>query len=214
MALFHLLKDDQYSVEHLITTVNSHYNRVSMHGLRRSLMEEQVKAIGLPYSAIELPESPSMEEYEEIMSSEISRLTEDGFSYSAFGDIFLEDLREFRDKQLAQVGLTGIYPLWKRDTTELINEFIDLGFKAITVCTNRKLLGDDFIGRIIDKDFIKDLPKKIDPCGENGEFHTFCFDGPIFSNPIDYEMGEVEHRTYPNPEDKNQKHEFSFQDLI
>lgn len=213
LALFKLMQSDKYKVEHLITTVNSHYNRVSMHGLKRELMEEQIKALQLPFSTIELPENPSMEEYESIMKQEILKLVNKGFQFSAFGDIFLEDLKSFRDQQLQNVGLKGIYPLWKQNTKDLIHEFIDLGFKAITVCTNHNLLGDDFIGRIIDKNFIKDLPKNVDPCGENGEFHTFCFEGPIFHSKINFELENRIERTYPNPENKETQVTFTFQEL-
>ncbi|GAL71343.1 hypothetical protein [Jejuia pallidilutea] len=129
LALYHLLKDEHFSVDELITTVNSHYNRVSMHGLRKELLLAQTNAIDIPVSLIELPEMPSMEVYEQKMNETVSRLKNDGFTHSAFGDIFLEDLRDYRDKQLAEVNVTSVYPLWKRNTKELLNEFLDLGFK-------------------------------------------------------------------------------------
>lgn len=203
LALYYLLQDKRYRVDELITTVNSHYNRVSMHGLRKELLVAQTNAIGIPASLIELPEMPDMATYEQRILESVSRLKQEGFTHSAFGDIFLEDLRDYRDQQLAKQNLYSTYPLWKRDTTELLNEFLDLGFKTIVVCANSKYFNEDFVGTIIDKDFIDSLPEGVDPCGENGEFHTFCFDGPIFSNPIPFSIGEKVYREYDNPNTDN-----------
>ena len=199
LALYHLLQDDQYAVEELITTVNSHYNRVSMHGLRKELLLAQTNALNIKSSLIELPEMPSMEIYEQKMTDIVTRLKDDGFTHSAFGDIFLEDLKAYREKQLAEVGLKAVFPIWKRDTKELIYEFLDLGFKTIIVCANSKYFNEDFVGTVIDKHFIDNLPKGVDPCGENGEFHTFCFDGPIFNKPIEFTIGEKVYREYNTP---------------
>ncbi|MDO6760045.1 diphthine--ammonia ligase [Tamlana sp. 2_MG-2023] len=199
LALYHLLQDENYQVDELITTVNSHYNRVSMHGLRKELLTAQTDAINIPARLIELPEMPSMEVYEEKMLDMVTRLKNEGFTHSAFGDIFLEDLRVYREKQLAKQGFTAVFPIWKRDTKTLLNEFLDLGFKTIIVCANSKYFGEDFVGTVIDKNFIENLPKGVDPCGENGEFHTFCFDGPIFKNPIEFTIGEKVLREYKKP---------------
>lgn len=199
LALYHLLKDERYNVDELITTINNHYNRVSMHGLRKELLIAQTKAINIPSSLIELPEMPSMEIYEKKMLEGVSRLKKEGFTHSAFGDIFLEDLKLYREKQSEKLDLKAIFPIWKRDTTELLNEFLDLGFKTIIVCANSKYFNEDFVGTIIDKNFIDSLPEGVDPCGENGEFHTFCFDGPIFKNPIPFTIGEKIYREYDTP---------------
>ena len=199
LALYHLLQDEHYTVDELVTTVNSHYNRVSMHGLRNELLQAQTEAIGIPASSIELPEMPSMEVYEQKMNETVSRLKQSGFSYTAFGDIFLEDLRDYRDKQLAKQNIKTVYPLWKRDTKQLLNEFLDLGFKTVIVCANSKYFDKDFVGTIVDENFISNLPKDVDPCGENGEFHTFCFDGPIFKKPVDFTIGEKVYREYDHP---------------
>lgn len=199
LALYHLLQDEQYAVEELITTVNSHYNRVSMHGLRKELLLEQTNALNIKSSLIELPEMPSMEVYEQKMTDIVTRLKDDGFTHSAFGDIFLEDLKAYREKQLAEVGLKAVFPIWKRDTKKLIYEFLDLGFKTIIVCANSKYFNEDFVGTVIDKHFIDNLPIGVDPCGENGEFHTFCFDGPIFNKPISFTIGEKVYREYNTP---------------
>ena len=199
LALYHLLQDERYAVDELITTVNSHYNRVSMHGLRSELLIEQTNAIGIPANVIKLPEMPSMAIYEQKISETVSKLKQNGFTHAAFGDIFLEDLRDYRDKQLAKQDLKAVYPLWKRDTKALLYEFLDLGFKTTIVCANSKYFGEDFVGTIIDKHFIDNLPEGVDPCGENGEFHTFCFDGPIFKSPIAFEIGEKVYREYDTP---------------
>ena len=203
LALYHLLKDERYSVEELITTVNSHYDRVSMHGLRKELLIAQTEAIQIKSSFIELPEMPDMTVYEQKMTEAVTRLKNDGFTHTAFGDIFLEDLKTYRENQLAKVGLKAVFPIWKRDTRELIHEFLDLGFKTIVVCANSKYFGEDFVGTVIDKNFINNLPDGVDPCGENGEFHTFCFDGPIFKNPIPFTIGEKVYREYNSPKTDN-----------
>jgi len=207
LALYYLLRDKNYSVEHLLTSINSFHNRVSMHGLRRELLLQQVRSLGMANSTIELPEQPSMEEYEAVMSEAVMKLQRKGFKYAAFGDIFLEDLKRYREEQLGKINIRAVFPVWKRDTKELLNEFIGLGFKAIIVCINAELLEPSFAGRIIDKNFINDLPKVVDPCGENGEFHTFCFDGPIFEKPVPFIVGEKVYREYKTPEKESGKNE-------
>lgn len=199
MALYHLQKDNKHSVELLLTSINSHFDRVSMHGLHRRILEAQIKATGLPFETIELPESPSMEAYEQKMGDKLQELVTQGYTTSAFGDIFLDDLRAYREKQLAKFGIRGIFPLWKRNTTELLKEFIELGFRAVIVCLNSEFLDESFLGRELDLSFLEDLPSNVDPCGENGEFHTFCFDGPIFKEPINFEIGEKVFKKYERP---------------
>ena len=199
LALYYLLQDKNYAVEQLITTVNSHYNRVSMHGLRTELLLAQTKALNIKASLIELPEMPSMETYEAVMLNTVSQLKKEGFTHSAFGDIFLEDLRTYRENNLAKHHIKTVFPIWKKDTKTLLTEFLNLGFKTIVVCANSKFFDQDFVGTIIDDDFIDNLPKGVDPCGENGEFHTFCFDGPIFKNPIPFTIGEKVYREYDAP---------------
>jgi uncharacterized protein (TIGR00290 family) len=216
LALHYLLQDDRYQIAQLLTSVNSHHNRISMHGLRRSLLEIQAKSIGIPLTTIELPEEPSMETYNSIMSNKMSELRAEGFTHTAFGDIFLEDLRKYREEKLNELNIKALFPLWKRNTTELMTEFLGLGFKTIVVCINEAVLDKSFVGRVIDQKFLEDLPSTVDPCGENGEFHTFCFDGPIFSKPVEFEIGEIVHKTYPSPkkDSKNDLYGFWFCDLI
>jgi len=199
LALYYVLKEAKYQVDQLITTVNSKYNRISMHGVRTELLFAQEAAIGIPIKEIRLPEMPSMSEYDQTMQSVLTTLKAEGFKYSIFGDIFLEDLKKYREDRLKEVGLKGHFPLWKRNTRELIAEFIDLGFKTVVACAKADLLDASFTGRVIDHDFLKDLPEQVDPCGENGEFHTFTFDGPIFKHPVKYKLGEKVYREYEAP---------------
>jgi uncharacterized protein (TIGR00290 family) len=199
LALYKVLQNQEYEVVTLLTSVNEQYQRVSMHGLRVELLELQAKSMGLPLEITLIPEMPTMEVYEAVMAQTLGKLKSQGITHSIFGDIFLEDLRRYREDKLETMGFEGVFPLWKIPTQDLIHEFIDLGFKTIVVCVNEKFLDKSFIGRIIDQDFINDLPPGVDVCGENGEFHTFTFDGPLFANPINFEIGEIVYRKYEQP---------------
>ena len=217
LALYHAKKTGLYSVEKLLTNINGQHRRVSMHGVQEELLAQQAKSIGIPLQKIILSEEPSMQEYEQQMRKNLSDLKKQKFTHAIFGDIFLEDLKNYREQQLASVGLTAVFPIWKRDSIELIHEFVDLGFKTILVCIKADLLPKEFAGRIIDREFLKDLPKNVDVCGENGEFHTFVFDGPVFSKPINFIKGDVVYREYTAPKtDGNVQSGFGFyfQDLI
>lgn len=181
-----------------------------MHGLHEDLLAAQVKSVGLPLEKIKFPANVTMDLYNQKMKIKTAALKADGLNYAIFGDIFLEDLKAYRDKKLAEVAIEGVYPLWKKDTKALLQEFLSLGFKAITVCVNAKLLGEEFVGRVIDEQFIKDLPENIDVCGENGEFHTFVFDGPIFKKPVDFVIGEKVKKSYTlNDDDSDNCHQDS-----
>lgn len=196
LALYKILQNPDFKIECLLTSVNQVYQRISMHGIRVELLKEQAESIGIPLKIMVIPEMPTMEVYENVMTKTLLELKNNGITHSIFGDIFLEDLRLYRENQLTKIGFKGVFPIWKIPTKELIQEFISLGFKTIVVCVNEKYLDKSFVGRIIDQDFIKDLPENVDVCGENGEFHTFTFDGPIFSKPIDFEIGEIVYRKY------------------
>ncbi|MFY7671473.1 diphthine--ammonia ligase [Tenacibaculum sp. MEBiC06402] len=204
LALYKILQQKEYVVETLLTNVNEDYSRISMHGLREELLNAQVESLNLPLEKLYFPAQVTMDLYSQKMHEKLSSFKLKGMNYSIFGDIFLEDLKNYRDNKLAEVNLEGVYPLWEKDTNELIHEFIDLGFKAITVCVNAKLLGEEFVGRTIDENFIKDLPSNVDVCGENGEFHTFVYDGPIFKNPIDFKIGEKVLKSYTLNEEDDQ----------
>ncbi|MFV8226865.1 diphthine--ammonia ligase [Christiangramia aquimixticola] len=196
LALYYSLQNDNLKVEKLFTTLNKEVDRVTMHGVRRELLLKQAEALDLPIMISELDTQVSMEAYNCTMQNATARLKDEGYTHSLFGDIFLEDLRKYREQQLAETGIIAEFPLWKKNTHGLMQEFIQLGFKAIVVCTSSKYLDDSFCGRIIDEKFLSDLPENVDPCGENGEFHTFVFDGPIFKEPVQYEVGEKVRRSY------------------
>lgn len=201
-ALYKLQQENNISVEKLVTTINSELDRISMHGLRKELLMEQARSLNIPIHIIPLSGTVSMKTYDDIMRSETSDLISEGFEISVFGDIFLEDLRRYREQQFKGISLEAVFPLWKTDTRALMDEFLSAGFKAITVCVNARLLDKSFCGRIVDEDFLNDLPEGVDPCGENGEFHTFVFDGPIFNNPVKFRKGEYVQRSYtPNKEE-------------
>ncbi len=199
LALHYILQNKTVDVELLLTTINASFNRISMHGVRVELLHKQAESIGIPLQEIKLAESISMAEYNAVMHQSVTTLISENFYHAVFGDIFLEDLRKYREQQLAPLGLQVHFPLWKRNTKELLHEFIALGFKTIVVCVKSSLLDSSFAGRIIDTEFIADLPSAVDPCGENGEFHTFVFDGPIFKFPIKFSIGEKVYREYPAP---------------
>lgn len=199
LALYYLQQDENFEVDTLVTSINAYHNRVSMHGLRREVLLKQVEAIGLPISTVELPEEPSMEDYNRIMQTTVAGLKIEGYTHCGFGDIFLEDLRAYREDQLKPYGIQCCFPLWKKDTKELMKEFLRLGFKAVVICLNAEYLDASFLGRVIDEEFLDDLPSNVDPCGENGEFHTFCFDGPIFKQPVKYVMGDKIYKEYKSP---------------
>lgn len=199
LALHKVRQSGQYIVQTLLTTISEPYQRISMHGVRTALLDQQAASLGLPCRKLFLPETPSMEAYEQLMASTLGALRAEGATVAIFGDIFLEDLRQYRENKLAELDLQAVFPLWGVPTTALIREFIGLGFKTITTCVNEKYLDQSFVGRVIDEDFLRDLPDNVDPCGENGEFHTFVFDGPIFRQPIAFEKGEVVYRKYTAP---------------
>ncbi|MGB1295715.1 MAG: diphthine--ammonia ligase [Flavobacteriales bacterium] len=198
LALYKLQLEKR-RVSALVTTINKTYNRVTMHGLDVQLLKEQAQKIGIPLRLIELPQNPSMETYEEIMKNSVLQLVKDDFTATAFGDIFLEDLKVYRENNLKPYGLKTYFPLWQKSTKALMQEFIHLGFKTIVVAINANVLDKSFVGRVIDSTFIDDLPEHVDPCGEHGEFHTFCFDGPIFKSPVEFELEKPIYKTYPNP---------------
>jgi uncharacterized protein (TIGR00290 family) len=190
MALHALLAASNCRITALLTTITEQYDRISMHGVRRTLLERQAESIGLPLHPILIPPQCVNATYEQRMKEALVQYFERGVLRVAFGDIFLEDLRVYREKNLAQVDMTAIFPIWKRDTKELAREFVNMGFRAITVCIDPRVLDASFAGRELDASFFADLPPGVDPCGENGEFHNFVFDGPIFKMPIAIRAGE------------------------
>jgi uncharacterized protein (TIGR00290 family) len=194
MALHALLQQPGIKIVSLLTTVTEDYNRISMHGVRRELLHQQANSLRLPLHEVSIPPQCVNPIYEARMEAALRHFLEQGVRKVAFGDIFLEDLRLYREKNLARVEMQAVFPIWKRDTRELIREFHSAKFRAVTACIDPKLLDPSFAGRELDASFFADLPPGVDPCGENGEFHTFVFDGPIFAHPVEFTLGEVVHR--------------------
>jgi uncharacterized protein (TIGR00290 family) len=190
MALHALQSGQDHRVTALLTTVTEGYDRISMHGVRRVLLERQAESIGLPLHAVLIPPQCVNATYEARMKQALNEHLARGVQRVAFGDIFLEDLRVYRERNLAQIGMEALFPIWKRDSRELARDFLRLGFQAITVCVDPHVLDSSFAGRVLDESFFSDLPPGVDPCGENGEFHTFVFDGPVFRTPIRFVTGE------------------------
>jgi len=190
MALHVMKQRREFDIAALITTVTEGYDRISMHGVREELLNRQAASIGLPLEKIFITQKATNEEYEEKMKTLLLRYKERGVFSVAFGDLFLEDLKKYREDNLAKIEMKGVFPIWKRDTAEIAREFIALGFKAIIACADTEYLDASFAGREYNESFLSDIPKSVDPCGENGEFHSFVFDGPIFKDRIQFEKGE------------------------
>ncbi len=188
-ALHKVLQEGVYEVKYLLTTLNDKFKRISMHGVREELLDIQAKATGIALLKVRTSEGTN-KDYETQMEKVLLQVKAQGIEHVIFGDIFLEDLKLYRETNLAKVGMKAVFPLWKLDTDVLIKDFMKLDFKSITCCTNDGYLGEEWVGREIDASFIEQLPKNVDPCGENGEYHTFCYSGPIFKNKIDFTLGE------------------------
>jgi uncharacterized protein (TIGR00290 family) len=201
LALYHCLQNPELHIKYLVTTINDAVDRISMHGVRVELLKLQAESIGIPLYEVRLPEMPGMKEYDDVMRRTMTHFRKEDITHAIFGDIFLEDLKKYRDERLHKVGMTGIYPLWKRDTTELINEFFSLGFGTVIACTQERL--ERIVGKEITPELILSLPEDVDICGENGEFHTFAFKGPIFKKEIAYRTGEKVFKQYAAPQNSD-----------
>jgi uncharacterized protein (TIGR00290 family) len=197
MALHTLLRSDTYEVVSLLTSVSQEFRRISHHGVRESLLDAQAAAIGLPLRKVYLPAGPAgactNEVYETIMAKVMSEYLSDGISTVAFGDLFLEDLRTWREANLGRSGMRGIFPIWNLETSALAHEVISLGYRARLSCVEERL-GPSFAGREYDQELLRDLPAGVDPCGENGEFHSFVYDGPIFRSAVAVRVEETVRR--------------------
>ncbi|MCK5029000.1 MAG: diphthine--ammonia ligase [Bacteroidales bacterium] len=210
LCLHQVLTEKSFDIQYLLTTLNGQNKRISMHGVAESLLDMQAKSIGLSLKKIFLPESPSMGEYDKLISNFLLKAKSEDINTSIFGDIFLEDLREYREKQLSKLGFIAEFPLWKRDTNEIAKDFIAKGFKTIIVSVDARFLDQSFAGRIFDEAFLNDLPEEVDPCGENGEFHSFVFDGPIFKDPIPFKKGEIVYKEYKSHSKESLDEKFGF----
>jgi uncharacterized protein (TIGR00290 family) len=194
LALHSLLQQNEVRIAALLTTVTEGYDRISMHGVRRELLQQQAESLRLPLHEVFIPPKCGNPLYEARMEEALLLFFGQGIRRVAFGDIFLEDLRLYREKNLARVAMHALFPIWKRDTRELIREFHAVRFRSVAVCIDSKVLDPSFAGRELDASFFADLPAGVDHCGENGEFHTFVFDGPIFSRPVGFTLGETVQR--------------------
>lgn len=194
LALYELLRDPAWRVERLLTSVADEFRRVSHHGIREELLAMQAEAIGLPLDWLRLPSGGgpcTNAVYEELVGQHLSRYVQQGILHVGHGDLFLADLRAYRERNLARLGMSGVFPIWMRDTTEVVETFIALGFRAVLCCVDGQRLDGSFVGRPIDEELLRDLPAGVDPCGENGEYHSFVYDGPIFQRPLAIELGQT-----------------------
>ncbi len=191
LALYKIRNDPKYEIAGLLTTLTEGYDRVTIHGVRRDLLERQAEYIGLPLEKVYIPKKATQEEYGSRMRHILLKYKALGIMGVVFGDIFLEDIKKYREENLAKIGMKAIFPLWKRDTTELAREFLGLGFRSMIACVDTTMLDKRFCGRRFDERFLSDLPPEVDPCGENGEFHSLVYDGPIFKEKIGHKTGSL-----------------------
>src|SRR5213079_156864 len=193
LALQEVLRDERYRVVALVTTVTAEYERISMHGVRRGLLHQQAQALGLPLEEVLISPRAWNEEYEGKMEAALAaaRARFPGLDTVVFGDLFLADIRAYRERMLARIGMRGLFPLWLRDTRALAHEFVRLGYRAVLVCVDSEQLAAEFAGREFDADLLRELPSSVDPCGENGEFHTFVYAGPGLREPVPHERGPL-----------------------
>lgn len=187
-------RQGEYQVEALMTTVNAEYNRVAMHAVRESLLQAQAERAGLPLVTVPIPSPCPNAAYERAMTAVIEKARAEGISHMIFGDLFLEDIRRYRENQLAGTGITPVFPLWGLDTGQLASRMVEAGVRAVLTCVDPRKLDRSFAGRQFDAELLADLPKNVDPCGENGEFHTFACRGPMFRTPIEVDLGAVVER--------------------
>jgi uncharacterized protein (TIGR00290 family) len=190
LALHRLQKSGEWEIDSLLTTLTEDYDRTTMHGIRNHLLELQAKSLGIPLRKVWIPRDCPNEVYQQRMEHAVNGIIADGIPHIMFGDIFLKDVKAYREKMLEGTGLTPIFPLWGEESTQIMEEFLNEEFKTVVCCVDILKIDMSFTGKIIDDQFIRDYPKEHDICGENGEFHTFVFDGPNFSFPIAYKLGE------------------------
>ncbi len=202
-ALWRLQQDERFAVRGLLTTVTEQYGRISMHGVRESLLDAQARALGLPLHKVLIPPNCPNAEYEARMGETVGRLSADGIRAFGFGDLFLEDIRAYRERQFAGLPVAPVFPIWGEPTAPLARTVVNDGFRATLCCVDPRHLDPDFAGRAYDFRLLDDLPASVDPCGENGEFHTFVHDAPNFSEPVPVTAGE-----------RVQREGFCFADLL
>jgi len=190
MALYRVLKSREFEIVCLLTTITDQFHRISMHGVREELLDAQAQSLGYPTEKVMIPYPCPNQIYEEKMANALSAWKSKGVEHVIFGDLFLEDIRKYREEKLSQMNMSPVFPLWMENTTALAREILKLGFRSVVTCVDPGKLDPAFAGRDFDESFLKSIPPRIDPCGENGEFHTFVYDGPIFKQPIPVKVGE------------------------
>lgn len=212
LALHKITEEKIYRPELLLTNVSAENRRVSMHGVRAELITRQEFALGIRGRKVYLPANHTLETYNSYMRNECELIKQRGIDHAIYGDIFLEDLKKYREEKLAEAGLQGVFPLWKKPSREVFDEFVGLGYKALIVCVDESKLGKEFLGRTLNASLLDQLPAGVDCCGENGEFHTFCYDGPLFKSPVNISKGEVVHKHYSSKDGREWG--FYFLDLL
>ena len=190
LALYSIKDLTTFEIKGLLTTITGDYDRISMHGVRRVLLERQAAALEIPLRTIVIPKDATNQQYEKQMSEGLLECKSQGIDSIVFGDLFLQDVRSYREQFLSRFQMKGIFPVWGRNTNDFVREFIRLGFKAVVTCVNTEALDELFAGKLIDERFLEQLPPSVDPCGENGEFHSFVVDGPVFREPVRFVLGK------------------------
>lgn len=212
LALERILSGEEHEVKALLTTLHGPGHRISMHGVREALLDEQAERMGIPMHKLKLSEGGG-EEYEREMERMLRSFKEEGIEHVVFGDIFLEDLREYRERQLERVGMKGVFPLWKEDTSELLQEAYDSGIRTVLCCCREGTIGTEHLGKLLTPELVASFSEGVDPCGEYGEFHSFVVDAPFFERPIEVQSGEQVERSFPDPEGEGEVR-FFYLDLI
>ena len=200
MALHQLKKNDELHVDLLLSIINKDSQKTSLHEIPLHLLKMQAESLNCKFEFVEVPDQVDNKTYQQLIHKKWISLLERNYQYAVFGDIFLEDIRTFREQQLQSAGLKGVFPIWKTSTVQLADFFIDQNYKAIVVSCEADQLDDSFCGKYYDREFIENLPSNVDPCGENGEFHTFCFDGPLFNKHITFNKLDKTSISYPSPD--------------
>jgi uncharacterized protein (TIGR00290 family) len=191
MALHRVQRSKNFEIVCLFTTITDQFHRISMHGVREELLDAQAQSVGYPIEKVVIPYPCPNQVYEERMANFLSVWKSKGVRHVIFGDLFLEEIRNYREHKLSQIGMTPVFPLWGEDTAELAREMLKVGFRAVVTCVDPKKMEPKFAGHLFDETFLRSIPPDVDPCGENGEFHTFVYDGPIFNQPISVKVGET-----------------------
>ncbi|MBB6453255.1 uncharacterized protein (TIGR00290 family) [Salirhabdus euzebyi] len=190
LALHRLVQSGEWDINSLLTTITEDFKRTSIHGVRETLLDKQAEVLGIPLRKVYIPKVCSNEKYEKIMSAVIEEMVENGVTHMMFGDIHLQDVKKYRENMMGKTPIKPVFPIWGEESHQLIEEFLTSGFQTVVTCLDSQQLDHSFVGRVINRTFLEELPKSVDPCGENGEFHTFVFNGPLFQKPIQFTVSK------------------------